>query len=150
MRLVTITVGANDLGLTGLAAACTPDPNAPACVQAIAEAATGLPQLTQDLAATYAAVAAAAPKATIVVTGYAPLVSSGPIYEATRALNLAIQSAVAAVAAGGADIIHVDVAFTGHTLDSGDPWFFISGPNAFHPTPEGERAYADAIAAAIA
>jgi lysophospholipase L1-like esterase len=36
--------------------------------------------------------------------------------------------------------------FTGHTLDSAHPWFFASGPDAFHPTPAGERAYARAIA----
>jgi lysophospholipase L1-like esterase len=150
VRVVTITAGANDLGLDAVAAACAPAPSSIACQQAIGTAASRLPALVGDLAAAYRAVAAAAPKATIVVTGYAPLLAAGPVHDATLALNAAIAQAVQLAAASGADIHYVDVDFGAHTLSGpGLPWFFVAGPDAFHPNAAGELAYAEAIEAAL-
>ena len=147
VRLVTVTVGANDLGLSGLAAACTTTPTA--CDAAIAARQALLPALGADLVQLYGAIAAKAPRATILVTGYPPLFATGPLVAAEGALNATISGAVAVAAAGGAHVRYVDVQFTGHTVDSADPWFYLSGPNAFHPTPPGDRAFAVAIAAAL-
>jgi lysophospholipase L1-like esterase len=147
--LVTITVGANDLDVAGLELVCAPAPASPGCAAAIATRRTELPDLFTKLVATYLRIAAAAPRATILVTGYAPLVSSGPLYDAERALNGTIGAAVAVAAATGAHIRYVDVVFRGHTVDSPHPWFVLSGPNIFHPTSRGNLAYALALAAAL-
>ncbi|MFD3445134.1 GDSL-type esterase/lipase family protein [Microbacteriaceae bacterium 4G12] len=151
VRLVTVTAGGNDLDVVGLAAICAPDPESVACLTALAQRQGAEAALAPSLVTTYAAIAAAAPKATIIVTGYPPLLSTGRVSEVTMALNALIQQAVQAAAAGGARIEYVDVtaAFAGHGLDSSDPWFVAAGPDAFHPIAEGHRAYARAIAAAL-
>jgi lysophospholipase L1-like esterase len=149
VRLVTITAGANDLDVAGLAAVCAPDPSSVQCGTAILARQQGLPALAVSIAATVRAVAAAAPRATIVITGYAPLASSGPILAATQALNATIRAAALSAGPCASRVRYVDVRFTGHTLDSAHPWFFAAGPDAFHPTPAGERAYARAIAATL-
>ncbi|MBA3528149.1 MAG: lipase, partial [Propionibacteriaceae bacterium] len=76
IRLVTLTVGANDLHVGDVAAACSLGP-VPACQAAIEGARAllaappgGVSVLAARLATTYASVAAAAPKALILVTGY--------------------------------------------------------------------------------
>ncbi len=149
ISLVTVTVGANDLDVAGLAAICAADPASANCIAAIQARQAQLPALFASLAATYSRIAAASPEATILVTGYAPLVSTGPLYTAEQALNATIQGAVAGVAAAGAHIHYVAVAFTGHTVDSPRPWFVLSGPNIFHPTWQGNLAYAAAIASSL-
>src|SRR5438067_530054 len=86
------------------------------------------------------------------VTTYVALGDSyaaGQLVPAQGALNATISGAVAAVAAGGVHVQYVDVQFTGHTVDSADPWFFLTGPNVFHPTPPGDQAFAVALAAAL-
>ena len=114
------------------------------------------------LAATYTAIAKAAPGATIVVTGYPVLFETPPttdpnyaaiaqINTATAALNTTIAVAVALVASTGVDIRYVDVSpyFTGHRIGSPDPWINPSGPDAFHPTAAGYVAYTAAIRAKL-
>ena len=147
VRLVTVTVGANDLDVAGLAAICTTTPAS--CDAAIAARQALLPALGVSLAQLYGEIAAKAPRAKILVTGYPALFATGPLVAAEGALNLTISSAVAAAAAGGAHVQYVDVQFTGHTVDSAHPWFYLSGPNVFHPTPPGDRAFACALAAAL-
>ena len=147
--LVTVTVGANDLDVVGLQAVCAADQASAACAAAIQARQAQLPALFANLVATYSLIAAASPEATILVTGYAPLVSTGPLYTAEQALNSTIQTAVTSVAAAGAHIRYVAVAFTGHTVDSPHPWFVLSGPNIFHPTWQGNLVYAAAIAGSL-
>jgi lysophospholipase L1-like esterase len=171
-RLVTLTVGANDLGLLQVLAACTGAGTATQCQAAIQSALLLLPatcgaesELATRLESLYAAVDAAAPNALIVVTGYPYLFELLPtdpdlaiktqINAATTLLNCAIENAVIDAQADGVNIVYVDVTaqFEGHgigTLD--DP--FINGlsaglPEAFHPNTAGYRAYAKAISAAI-
>lgn len=148
-KLITITVGANDLDVAGLVTSCTPDPSTDACRTAILTRESELPALYAHLVATYSAIAARAPRAEILVTGYPALLSSGPIAAAEDALNATIQEAVATAAAMGVPIRYVPVDFSGHTVDSADPWFFLSGPNRYHPNAAGEQAIAAALAAAI-
>jgi lysophospholipase L1-like esterase len=178
-RLVTLTVGAADLGLSSVLAACTAG-TVDRCKLAIQEALRGLPTLSSDLAALYTKVAAAAPRARIVVTGYphlfeptaAAFVDPGIIIavnQATDELNAIIERSVGAANEADVNIHYVDVTeeFTGHGIvtpitDLKDPNAFIHSlftcdpprPDcqdleAFHPTDAGYRAYADVISAAL-
>lgn len=151
--LVTLTVGANDLGLDAIYAQCAAVPavgdlgTCYAATQAAVAAAAGL---SGPLEMLIGEIARRAPNATIVVTGYPhliepvdllactavltvgqclPLVSlADSVNEATDALNSAIEGAAEAAAAGGAKVVYADVvdAFAGYgisLLGPGDPWF---------------------------
>ena len=169
-RLVTLTVGAADLGLSRVLVACTAGTPAE-CQEAIRLANLLLPaecgddsELGRRLTDLYAEVAAAAPNALIVATGY-PLLFDDPdlletqINDATTRLNCAIEKAVADAQTAGINIVYVDVtkAFDDHGI-GGSKELFINPPpppptpipiNAFHPTPAGYVAYAAAISAAL-
>jgi lysophospholipase L1-like esterase len=152
-RLVTVTAGANDLGLEAVTIAClTGTPQQ--CQAAVQAALANLNPLAQDLVTTFAAVRASAPKATVVVTGY-PLLLDPSIPQASFvnngviALNLVI---AAATQASGPGFTYVDVVdeFAGHGIGSADPWI-IPPPllEAFHPNATGYGAYATAIRTAL-
>jgi lysophospholipase L1-like esterase len=169
-RLVTLTVGAADLGLSRVLAACTAG-TPQQCQDAIGLADLLLPaecgdesELGRRLGNLYADVAEAAPNALIVATGY-PLLFDDPdrletqINDATTRLNCAIDKAVADAQTAGINIVYVDVtkAFDDHGI-GGSKELFINPPpppptpipiNAFHPTPAGYLAYAAAISAAL-
>lgn len=152
-KTITVTVGANDLGVTAVAQICLVATEAE-CLAALQAAIEQLPALAVELAAAYAAIDAVAPKATIYVTGYPQLIEQ-PVNAAQLALNegAALLNDVieATVTAAGPDFVFVDVesAFVGHRIGSSDPWI-ISPPEleAFHPNPAGYAAYAEAISAA--
>jgi lysophospholipase L1-like esterase len=169
--MVTLTVGAADLNLSGVLAACTAGTQAQ-CQTAITNAFAllsascggGSEELLSRLTDLYAEVADAAPNALIVVTGYPllfELVQGDPnlvlktqINNATAALNCTIQKAVAAAQASGINIVYVDVthAFDRHGIGSSEELFINppgTGTNAFHPTPAGYVAYAAAISAVL-
>jgi lysophospholipase L1-like esterase len=166
IRLVTLTVGGNDLGFADLFETCSTPGQEAQCLIAITNAVTKeqLTDLSINLSALLGDVAAAAPDALIVVTGYPYLFEPDPnnpiitaFNAATAALNTTIEAAVNAAhdPPRGLYVVYVDVTeqFEGHgigTLD--DP--FINGPSAgfpeaFHPNAAGYRAYAKAISAAI-
>jgi lysophospholipase L1-like esterase len=164
-RLVTLTVGGNDLGFAALAGACLAGTQQQ-CLKAIEAAEGKLTGLRSDLALLYGQVAYAAPNALIVVTGYPHLVESTAPYDpvliaalnaATDELNRTIRNAVAdAVDPTRDNIVYVDVtdAFEGHGIGSSDdPFINAPGPTRspedFHPNAAGYRAYAKAISAAI-
>jgi lysophospholipase L1-like esterase len=173
-RLVTLTVGAANLGLSAVLAACS-NPSTPEMVQEcqrqINRALTLLRDCPEDensvdcsLTPLYAQVAREARGARIVVTGY-PLLFEPPdpkapnagiitgINQATTRLNSLIERAVTATQATYANIYYVDVTkeFTGHGIACTDPCtlFINNFPDpegeAFHPTAEGYSAYAKAI-----
>ncbi|MDQ0574594.1 SGNH/GDSL hydrolase family protein [Agromyces albus] len=151
-KLVTVTVGANDLGLDVLATACLTR-TIEECLAAVAVAQARFPQLAVDLATTFASIRAAAPKATVVVTGY-PLLFESPTDPRKLAVNqgIALLNDLIEASAAAAGFLFVDVesAFAGHGLDSADPWIHdIFSAEAFHPTIAGYQAYAEAIRAAI-
>lgn len=172
-NVVTLTVGANDLDLDQVYAACAAaaaggDP-AP-CLAAIQIAVGSAPGIVTPLSSLIASVAQRSPNATIVVTGYPHLLAAPPgapqfaqlaalvaaVNGATDALNAAIQGAVAAAAAGGANVRYADVveAFAGHGVQlvpgvPSDPWFGIDpvgDPAGYlHPTYAGYTAYTEVI-----
>jgi lysophospholipase L1-like esterase len=171
-QLVTLTVGATDLHLSDVLAACLPGPS-PQCDLAISNAQAmlgncprGVSPLGGDLTDLYRDVAKAAPSARIVVTGYPLLFEPPPanpdlnsgiitaINKATTNLNCVIERAVAAANAADINIHYVDVTeeFAGHGIGCTDPrnCLFINPPavplpEAFHPNAKGYNAYADAI-----
>jgi lysophospholipase L1-like esterase len=159
-KLVTLTVGAADLGLSAVLTVCS-DPvrtlDCLAVIQNVREVL--LPALGGDLTDLYAEVADAAPKALIVVTGYPHLFEpvnplSAEINAAIDQLNATIQRAVdTADAADTTDdnIVYVDVteAFAEHGIFSADPFINATGLEAFHPNVLGYQAYADAILAEL-
>ena len=159
-RLVTLTVGAADLDLSGVLTACAAVPPVD-CEDAIAAAAGELAGLGGSLSNLYVLVADAAPNALIVVTGYPYLFEIVPgdptaalkaqINDAIELLNTTIQRSVAAAQATGANIVYVDVteAFAGHGIGSKKPFINAEGVGAYHPNAAGYRAYAKAIFAAI-
>jgi lysophospholipase L1-like esterase len=135
-RLVTLTVGAANLGLSAVLAACTAG-TPEQCQTAIARAQGVLGDcrgdestLGADLTALYVKVAEKARGARIVVTGYPLLFEPPPanpgldpaiitaINEATTRLNCVIERAVAATQATYANIHYVDVTaeFAGHGI----------------------------------
>ena len=182
-RLVTLTVGAANLGLSTVLSECTTG-TSDRCQAAILLAQGVLGDCADDenslygsLTDLYAKVAGKAPGARIVVTGYPLLFDPSAanvfpftaINDATAELNCIIERAVAAANDADVNIHYVDVTeeFATHgivdprsCIDPNDPSAFIHtlcdrahpdrpDPEAFHPTPAGYQAYADAISAAL-
>jgi lysophospholipase L1-like esterase len=164
-KLVTLTVGAADLGLSRVLAACTTPGMEVQCSEAIEDARDLLPpvpggpsELGDRLASLFADVVHAAPKARVVVTGYpllfSPTLPDTPteINAATILLNDAIQQAVEATKAPDVDIVYVDVtvAFLGHGIGDAVPFINnLPDPNAFHPNAAGYSTYAALISAVL-
>jgi lysophospholipase L1-like esterase len=161
-RLVTLTVGGNDLHVADVAATCTtPGVTAAQCINEIqsAVAPANLQALDDALIDLYGEVAEAAPDAQIVVTGYPHLAdpaAGNPIITALNAatdqLNATIKHAVTVAQNADVDIAYVDVAaeFAGHGILSPKP--FINPPGteaAFHPNALGYSVYATVIADAL-
>lgn len=197
---VTLTVGGNDAGFGQVLGACVYSadprvtvPGAAGCadrydalvsarIAALGGGRHSLPEV-YPLRRALLRAAAAAPRASISVTGY-PLIfgtqigspygcqvsSQAPLFVTasdaawirTKAtdLNEAIKAAVRSARHAGADVRYVDVAtaFRGHELcDQASPWLngvVIASLNptqlstaTFHPTADGQSAYADAVAA---
>ena len=160
-ELVTLTVVAADLDLSGVLAACTVVPPDPVgCQNAINIALGQLAVLGGSLSELYTLVDNAAPNALIVVTGYPYLFEIVPgdptaaikdqINDAITILNGTIQRAVEAQP-DGVKILYVDVTaeFAGHGIGSEEPFINSDGDDAYHPNAAGYRAYAKAIFAAI-
>ncbi|MBO0926235.1 SGNH/GDSL hydrolase family protein [Cellulomonas sp. zg-ZUI199] len=158
--LVTLTIGGNDVGWSTAVVACLggTDAQCTGAVAVVDARITGeLPALLDTV---YAQVAAAAPNARVVVTGYPRLFSPehGPYLAASPAeltcLNAAADTldTVIAAAATRAGFRFVDVRqrFEGHGANSPDPWILgPSDPGAFHPTIEGYEAYTAAVSSTL-
>lgn len=151
-RFVSLTVGANDLGLAAVTAACLTG-TAEQCEDAI-DAAAFIAQnvLPANLAGALAQVRAVAPRAVVAVTGYPYLLDpvipvSGEVNGGIAVLNGVI---LGVVGQAGPGFVYVDVtpAFVGHGIGSTDEWIVspaLQTPDAFHPNPAGHTAYAAAV-----
>jgi lysophospholipase L1-like esterase len=162
-RLVTVTVGGNDLGFSSGLATCLQGTDADcATVVSTAEEFTRN-TLPGRLDAVFRAIHRRAPHAKVVTTGYAHFFETTPdcatvppaslakrtgLNEAVDALNAQIKHR-----AGRAGVRFADVqpAFAGHGLCGTTPW--MGGPTAqapFHPTADGYRdAYLPAVEKAL-
>lgn len=159
--LVTITAGANDLGIAQAYAACAPDPASQACASALAAGQAAITTIAPRMGALIGAVQARSPRATIVVTGYpvpfstvysATVPAAGAVNAASGALNAALQAAVAGAAAQGASVVYAPVSFEGHAIGDAVPWLGgdLADPAGFmHPTAAGYAVYRDAILTAL-
>jgi lysophospholipase L1-like esterase len=157
--LVTISIGGNDIGWSSTVGACLLGSDA----QCAGSIALTRAKVTNDLPAkldsVYAQVAARAPGAEVLVTGYPHLFSSG--YGAYFGASPAEQEALNA----GADLLNgviadaaadhgfgfVDVTkrFLDHGANASDPWLHGLDSAAFHPNAEGYEAYTAAVTAAV-
>lgn len=160
--LVLLSVGANDVGWAQPAVACLlrTDARCSEATVAVRRRVTDdLPGLLDSL---YGRVAAAAPAAQVVVTGYPRLFSprygahlgASPIEQkrvndVTDLLNGVLGSAASR---HGFELVDVTGRFAGHGLNAPDPWIFdVRLPTgeidrrAFHPDVVGYEAYARAI-----
>lgn len=175
-ELVSITAGANDVGVnTALFQCATSTPEA--CSQALGAAVQALPGIHANLVAAFAAINSQAPRARIVVLGYPnlfnpagqeiiPVERQHLINAAAGGLNATIASSAAtAKAMFGAQVQYVDVTarFSGHEVNTPDPWIFLStyldaggvpqvdlfDPRNFHPNQAGHAAYADAVLSSV-
>jgi len=170
--VVTLTVGANDVGVGVVYEACAAAAAGadPTSCQAALGAVPGKAQATvAPLAGLIAEIGKRSPNAVIVVTGYPNLLEplpaqAGPIAGlvdavngATTALNTAIQ---VAAATSGANVRYADVtvAFAGHGVQLipvgvGESWFGtdpVNDPAGYlHPTSAGYAAYAGVILFAL-
>ncbi len=166
--LVSITAGANDVGVYQVLFECATFSTA-ACSAAAAQSGAALPALRAGLTATYLGLKQVAPNARIAVLGYPrlfdpangfpviPPASQAILNQATDQLNASIAMAVTAARAAGVDAQYVDVTdrFAGHAANSADPWLVLdrSNPTAdynFHPNPTGyDEGYKSAIMGSV-
>jgi lysophospholipase L1-like esterase len=156
-KVVTITIGGNDVGFAPVLQTCFLSDCGTAVEQSEVTTVTVLPD---RLATTYRAVEAAAPGARLVVVGYPRLfpthqsdVTGCPwltnaerraLIQAGKLLN-----GVIAVEAFLAGATYVDVSRTleGHELCTTDSWLVpLPAAGAAHPTVEGQQAIAAAVA----
>ncbi|WP_455835312.1 SGNH/GDSL hydrolase family protein [Pseudarthrobacter siccitolerans] len=170
-ELVTLTAGANDVGVTGVLVTClTQSPQA--CLAAVQASAAFFPEMQTKLVAALQRIRTAAPNAEIVVFGYPRLfdptipfaqIDPGVLNAINTAVDALNDSIEAAVNYSGTGAVFVDVTnrFKGHAVNSDNPWIFFTAPSLapdgslifdprnFHPNLAGHRAYASALLAAI-
>ena len=166
-ELVSMTAGANDAGVSNVLFNCiagTPDD----CSGAVLASQLALPQVRANLIDAFAAIHRQAPRARIVVLGYAKLFNTAGfevipaerqmlINAGTVGLNATIASAAAeANTLYGAQVQYVDVTarFAGHEVNTLSPWLFLSQldpfePRNFHPNQAGHAQYAEALIASV-
>ncbi|MDO5740089.1 MAG: SGNH/GDSL hydrolase family protein [Ornithinimicrobium sp.] len=159
-KLVTVTIGGNDIGWVPTIGACllSTDVNCAAAINASTGAISYvLPTLLNQA---YASIEAKAPNAHVIVTGYAPFFSpeSGDYLNASvqeqQAMNDGanlLNATIAGVAAEhGFQFVDVTKRFAGHGVNSRRPYIQdLNGVGPFHPTAAGYRAYAVSLISSI-
>ena len=158
--LVTISAGGNDTGWSTAVVACLlrDDQTCTLAGDAVIARITALlPGLLDRL---YTQVAAAAPNANVVVTGYPRLFS--PEYGAYLGASVAEQQRLnegadllnatmaRAAATHGFQFVDVTKRFLGHGVNAPDAWILgLLDPGAFHPNAEGYETYTAAVTSAV-
>lgn len=169
-RLVTISIGGNDLNYMGVvfAGSCragVPDPrraSSDPCPVVPEPGAADYERVENQLVAVVQAIHARAPQARVVLVQYLTLVADAPcelapLQEADAALARRLAAGLAAATAragerSGADVLPVDAASRDHTACSADPWSrgLVAGYTGaqgapWHPTAAGHAAIADML-----
>ena len=158
--LVTISAGGNDTGWSTAVKAClgSGDQACKLASDAVTARITALlPGLLDGL---YTQLAAAAPDAHVVVTGYPRLFSPedgaylGASVTEQQTLNdgadLLNATMARAAATHGFQFVDVTKRFLGHGVNASDAWILgLLDPGAFHPNAEGYETYAAAVTSAV-
>ena len=158
--LVTISAGGNDTGWSTAVVACLlrDDQTCKFASDAVTARITALlPGLLDRL---YTQVAAAAPNAHVVVTGYPRLFSPedgaylGASVTEQQTLNdgadLLNATMARAAATHGFQFVDVTKRFLGHGVNAPDAWILgLLDPGAFHPNAEGYETYTAAVTSAV-
>ncbi|WP_052590177.1 SGNH/GDSL hydrolase family protein [Luteipulveratus mongoliensis] len=163
-RLVTLTVGGNDLDFTDVLTECAKPTWMTQSKERVEAALTFVQtELRTMLTDLYAEVRALAPRADVVVTGYPRLFAGKDCNLATflndhdmqRMNDIADELAAvigAAAASSGAQFVDVREVFLGHAVCEEDEWLRgMSRPRevSYHPNTAGHSAYALQIAEAL-
>jgi len=162
VRLVTLTVGGNDLGFAGVATTCVLQSSAD-CTSALNDVAGKLDSIRQPLTDLLVAIKKQALTANVVVSGYPKIFDTGAcgvlaVSEANRdrmrSLQDAMNQIIKEVAAGtSAQFADPDPLFEGHRVCDSDYWINEVGDAivvrdpaaAYHPNQNGQAAMAEAI-----
>ena len=162
-RLVTITIGGNDLGFVRnlCIAGCQPN-GARTCPPMTAPTPADISRVEQGLSAIAQEVARRAPRARLVFVQYVTLVPKEPCAalrlspEAVPVLHQIARELAAATAhvaaRHGAEVIRADALSRSHTACDADPWstgpdpLGPEGNSPWHPTAAGHRGIASEIA----
>jgi lysophospholipase L1-like esterase len=168
-RVVTVTVGGNDVDAVQAAVACTVSPGSAACNAALYNSvAVKLRELPGKIKAMLDTVKKKAPQARIVLTGYPRLFTVSPAFtaeqnQAARMMNASADLLNATIGYSAlvnrVKYVGVTGQFAGHGIGSADPWIVApcnllvpcsTNPfDPFHPTATGySKGYAAALAAA--
>ena len=158
-RLVTLTIGGNDIGWSTAVGACLAGSDlqcAGALQASLTTVSTVLPARLQNV---YTQIASRAPDAAVMVVGYPRLFS--PEYGAYLGASPAEQQALndgadslngvieQAATAAGFTFVDVTQRFADHGVNAPEPW--VTGafdPAPFHPNALGYESYTDAVTAA--
>jgi lysophospholipase L1-like esterase len=156
-RLISLTVGANDVGSGQVGVACLTQPLV-VCQGALAEAQAQLALLPAKVKGLTKSIRAKVPRAQVVYMGYPHLFEVGNLPPQLAPLATTINATVDQLNAvlaqsavdSGARFVSVTGYFDGHGYPSGDSWLIPPFPGlealAFHPTAAG---YANGYAAAL-
>lgn len=161
-KLVTLTVGGNDIGTGDVSLACTAAPQSSQCSAALATSLQKLGQLPPKIKSLVRAIKAKAPSAKVALLGYPALFEpanmallgySADQVKTAQLMNGAaglLNAVIATSALGnGARYVPVAWAFAGHGIPSANQWIIGPGdpsPFVFHPTAAGYRnGYAAAL-----
>lgn len=153
-RLITLTVGANDVGSGEVAAACLAAPQSPSCTAALSASVQKLALLPAKIKSLVKAIKAKAPKAKIVFLGYPRLLEPAnmallqypaDVVTTAKLINGAadlLNTTIAISALShGARYVPVAWAFAGHGFPSQTQWIVgpldPTNPIVFHPNADG-------------
>jgi lysophospholipase L1-like esterase len=148
--LITVSAGGNDVGFGEVTATCASAPLETCRLVIEDKTATAMPVLARDLDSLYGQLRAAAPEATVLVTGYPHLFSpefgsgsalSVPAQELFNAGTDALNAVIEDAAAGHGFVwIPTTQAFRGHGLGAPEAWITAADQqDGLHPTAEGYR-----------
>jgi lysophospholipase L1-like esterase len=158
-RLVTLTIGGNDIGWSTAVGACLTKSDAVCSIALQASLTTVSTVLPARLQSVYGEVATRAPDASVLVVGYPRLFS--PEYGAYLGASPAEQQALndgadtlngvieQAATAAGFTFVDVTQRFVDHGVNAPEPW--LTGaldPTPFHPNALGYDAYTGAVTSA--
>ena len=153
-KLVTLTVGANDIGTGQVQAACLAAPQSPSCTAELGAALKKMTELPKKIKSLVRSIKAAVPAAKVALVGYPRLFEPNTMaqlnypadqVQAARLMNGAADLLNATLAysalTNGARFVPVAWAFSGHGIPSTEQWLVGPGdatnPFVFHPTATG-------------